>query len=143
VKWDSKELLWKALIDKLRAGSRTVLYRPKSDQLVVELARRGFRLLVAHECETFRTQCRRALQSLGLQSLLMGSHQIREGRPLKLARNFYDLIVVCGPLLEEEEDWQSYLGKGGLVVGPESLLDNPGLPPLEGLPEPFVGYRAG
>ena len=107
---------WEELLKKLRPGSRTVLYRPERLEQVLELARRGFRLLVVHSDSDFRDECRQALRDEGLSSSLMGSHQLVEGRPLSLAKNFYDLVLSCSaphPALSEIE---AFLAPQGQLV---------------------------
>jgi len=55
----------------------------------------------------------------------------------------YDLVLLAGPSVEEQAtDWSSFLAPGGMVVGPESFITSSEPPAVEGLPEPFAGFRA-
>lgn len=82
----------------------------------MELARRGFRLLLASSDSEFCEVCRKALRDQGLASQLMGSHHLLEGRPLKLARNFYDLVLSFAEPHPETEEMAPFLAPQGRVV---------------------------
>lgn len=109
-------LSWPEALRALRPGSRTVVFRPPTSEPVVELARRGFRLLVVHPQPEFCQACRSALRELGLSSQLMGSHHHRPGEPLKLADDFYDLILIFAPHELAPEEVEPSLAPQGRLV---------------------------
>lgn len=77
-----------------RPGSRTILFGFQDFETVVHFARRGFRLFVVTENSDELKECRTKLRSLGLASQLMGG-AVGPEPTLSLARNFYELVVVC------------------------------------------------
>lgn len=87
--------------------------------MVMEFARRGFRLFLTHQDPEFLSTCRSSLRTQGLQSQLMGSHELRKGVSLSLARHFYDIFVFChidDATAARVVDW---LGPGATVVFPK------------------------
>lgn len=90
-------LSWVSTLALLRPGSRTVVYGAEDIEPIVELARRGFRLLIAHQDLQFCHKCREILRGLGLASQLMGSHEVKAGVLMKLPEGFYDLFLTFDP----------------------------------------------
>lgn len=117
-RWASDEVTdeggsWQEVLRTLRPGSRTVVYAPTGTEPVLELARRGFRLLVAHEDPSFSQRCREELRRAGLASQMMGAHELKPERALQLARGFYDLFLTFDLREPSEEIARPFLAPQG------------------------------
>lgn len=87
---------WTTLLPpRTRPGSRTVVCDPPDDELILELARRGYRLLVLHDGSFAVERLRGRLREAGLSSQLMGSQIYPHDHPPKLARGVYELWIFC------------------------------------------------
>ena len=100
-----------------RPGSRTVLCDPNGPELAIELARRGFRLLILHDGRFPMPELRQQLRDQGLQSQLMGAHACSEGKAPSLASDFYELWLSSGPPRWMDEACQC-LRSGSLILWP-------------------------
>ncbi len=104
---------WRKAAATLRPGSRTVVYAPEELESILELARRGFRLLIAHRDPGFSARCREELRKEGLASQMMGAHELRPSRPLTLAVEFYDLFLTFHREEPDEESVRPFLAPQG------------------------------
>ena len=86
---------WEALFVHTRAGSRTVICDPDSS-MVVEFARRGYRVVVVHTPNFELLALRQQLRELGLSSQLMGAQVYGQNSPPSLAQDFYELWIFAG-----------------------------------------------
>jgi hypothetical protein len=135
---------WQKLLRCLRPGSRTILYRPESVAPAVDLARRGYRLLLVTDDAKLKTDCRRVLREQGLQSQLMGIHDHSAGRPLRLADEFYDLMLCFEPLGVGLDEMAPFLTPMGLVVLGKALdhgEDSGLFQKEEKVPAPYRAFR--
>lgn len=135
---------WKSFLPPTtRPGSRTVLCDPDGPELAIELARRGYRLLLLHDGGFPMPELRQRLREHGLQSQLMGSHACLEGRLPSLASDFYELWLCGGPPRWLEEAQRS-LQPGALVLwktGCSAPQLPQGMEPVDGLPAGVQGAR--
>lgn len=133
-----------ALLRALRPGSRTVLCHPESSEDAVDLARRGFRLMIVHEEDSFLKAVRQELRAGGLASLLMGSAQSAVDQVPSLAKGFYELVLLGSRSRLSIGQMVFALGVGGLLVKPsdQGEEDLAGLQPVK-LPAGYVGGRVG
>jgi hypothetical protein len=122
-----------------------VVCDPESNDLIVQLARRGYRLLVLHDGSFEIAELRQELRSLGLSSQLMGSHCYSQGATVGLVADFYELCVFCQtPSLLPEV--LGSLKKGAAIYWQATHFLEPeafprGLERLRGLPAPLQGGR--
>lgn len=73
-----------------------MLCDPPDTELAVELARRGYRLLVLHDGGFPVSELRQMLRDQGLQSQLMGAHACPAEQTPSLPADFYELWLCCG-----------------------------------------------
>lgn len=73
-----------------------MLCDPPDTQLAIDLARRGYRLLVLHDGDFPVSELRQVLHDHGLQSQMMGAHACAAGQKLSLPADFYELWLCCG-----------------------------------------------
>lgn len=135
-----------ALFSVGRPGSRTVLCDPP-ESLVVELCRRGYRLLLLHSGELPVAEIRRKLRGLGLSSQLMGAqlysaHTCEESE-VKLPARFYELWIFCSaPSVGLLKSAESALQGGSWILWDKRRPASEPLGSLDGLPEALAGVRA-
>ncbi len=98
-----------------RAGSRTLLWDLKSPELGLELARRGYRLMLLRAEGEELPPIRALLAQSGLSSQLMGSGTYRPDS-LSLARQFYELVIFCEGVPIEPAMLEPALRPGTQVV---------------------------
>ena len=138
---------WLELARSMRPGSKTVLFRPLSVEIVVEFARRGFRLLVVHSDEDLLRRCKTELRAQGLSSLLMGCYPQADAKDLSTAKDFYELFCCFESLEGLLEVVRVSLRSGGFLVGaPGTLGDQEKysehfLECSKTLPADLLGYR--
>ena len=109
---------WLGLFRSLRPGSKTILFRPPSVDLVVEFARRGFRLLVVHSNEELLSRCKAELRAQGLSSLLMGVYTQTDSKDLSTAKEFYEICCCFESVEDVFQTLRASLRPRGLLVGP-------------------------
>jgi hypothetical protein len=124
-----------------------VLCDPQGDGLAIELARRGYRLLILHNGSFDITGLRQKLRELGLSSQLMGSHIYRDGPSLGLVVDFYELWIFCAVPLSFTLAGKA-LKTGAAMYWQASLWNEcealpSGLTPISGLPEGVLGVFSG
>jgi hypothetical protein len=134
---------WEAVLPFCRPGSRTVLCDPQGDRLAIELARRGYRLLILHNGSFDTAGLRQKLRELSLSSQLMGSHIYREGPSLGLVVDFYELWIFCAVPTSFTLAMKA-LKTGAPIYWQASLWDDyealpSGSTPISGLPEGLLG----
>lgn len=134
---------WAALLPpRTRPGSRTVICDPPDDELILELARRGYRLLVLHDGGFAIDALRQRLRELGLSSQLMGSQVYPEEQLPRLAREIYELWIFCAaPHLLPVALKVLLPGSTVYWPGQFSLALSEGTQLLEGLPSHLTGLR--
>lgn len=134
---------WAALLPpRTRPGSRTVVCDPPDDELILELGRRGYRLMVLHDGSFAVETLRQKLRELGLSSQLMGSQVYQAERPPKLARDVYELWIFCeSPRLLPTALETLRPGSSVFWRGEQPLLLGEGSELLEGLPPSLNGLR--
>jgi hypothetical protein len=117
----------------------SVICDPEDEGLPVEMARRGFRLLLLHGGAFPVDALRRRLRDQGLASGLMGSHAYRAGVVPFLAADFYELWVFCGsprPFLLQAA--AGALKKGSPIFWKDEY---PGPPEAPAVQSPPPGWR--
>lgn len=133
---------WEALFLHSRAGSRTVLCDPDRS-MVVEFARRGYRLVVVHSADFDLLALRQQLRELGLSSQLMGAQLYSPNSPPSLAQDFYELWIFAGATsLILWQAAETALKKGsGVYWSSEQPSTPPWGTPIENLPGTLRGVR--
>ncbi len=95
---DGVELL-PGLLQRVRPGSRLLLWQPPDWETPLELARRGYRLMPLSRDPELLGELKRQLRSCGLSSQLMGSAHLpadTSSNPPSLASRFYEAALLWG-----------------------------------------------
>lgn len=116
--------------------------QPADTGFLLDLARHGFRLMLVHSDDQFIQDFRKTLRGEGLSSQLMGASRAKAGEIPSLAKEFYELILLCPESELTLDDLRFALGPGGTLVSsrsiPEANLED--FVPVS-LPEGFQGFR--
>lgn len=115
---------WWDVLARLRPGSRTILWHPKSLETARELAGRGFRLMLVHSQRDYLENCRHHLRAAGLASSLMGVSCVAAQDMPSLARQFYELVLFFTAPPLAPGSYRDFLAPRAVLVGPSDYFSS-------------------